>query len=249
MRKAKVNFLICGTQKGGATALDAYLRGHPEVCMAKRKEVHFFDNEKFFRHSHPDYEYYHSNFHLQKEQWLIGESTPIYMYWQSSPSRIWQYNPKMKMIVLLRNPVDRAYSHWNMERLRGAEDLSFWDAITQESVRSKMSLPFQHRVYSYIDRGFYPEQLRRLWRYFEKSQVLILKSEDLVELPKETLNKICTFLGVSELQGVISKSEHTLKYESPMDKLAKDYLWNIFNHHVSELERMLGWDCSKWRNL
>ena len=111
-----VNFLICGTQKGGTSALDAYLREHPEICMADKKEVHFFDNKKFFNKNKPDYSKYHSFFNPQSSHKLLGETTPIYMYWHDSPRRIWQYSPNMKIIVILRNPIDRAYSHWNMER-------------------------------------------------------------------------------------------------------------------------------------
>jgi len=90
------------------------------------------------------------------------------MYWQNAPKRIWQYNPEMKIIIILRNPIERAFSHWNMERSRNAEHLSFWDAINTEKLRCQETLPLQNRVYSYIDRGFYIKQLENIWRYFPK---------------------------------------------------------------------------------
>ena len=102
-RKRAVDFVVCGTQKGGTSALDAYLREHPEICMAVRKELHFFDNEKKFSSGKPDYSKYHDSFNPQKLHKLLGETTPIYMYWNESPRRIWEYNPNMKLIVLLRN--------------------------------------------------------------------------------------------------------------------------------------------------
>ncbi|MGB7755383.1 MAG: hypothetical protein WBL23_04905, partial [Salinisphaera sp.] len=102
----------------------------------------------------------------QRRKIVFGEATPIYMYWHDAPRRMWEYNPNMKLIVVLRNPIDRAFSHWNMEKSRNAESLSFWDAIQNEEPRCKEALPYQHRTYSYVDRGFYLEQLRRLWRYF-----------------------------------------------------------------------------------
>ena len=77
----KVDFLIAGTQKGGTSALDAYLREHPEIRMANRKEVHFFDNEVIFNSNKPDYSMYHSLFQPVGPQMLLGEATPIYMYW------------------------------------------------------------------------------------------------------------------------------------------------------------------------
>ena len=121
----KVGFLIAGTQKGGTSALDAYLREHPDICMANQKEVHFFDNEAIFNGDNSDYAVYHAAFSLKTSQQLLGESTPIYMYWHAAPKRIWQYNPDMKFLIMLRNPIDRAYSHWNMERGRKRDSLSF----------------------------------------------------------------------------------------------------------------------------
>ncbi len=82
-----VNFAICGTQKGGTSALDTYLRGHPEICMADRKEVHFFDNEAAFATGKPDYSRYHSFFSPNDTQRILGESTPIYMYWKPAPTQ------------------------------------------------------------------------------------------------------------------------------------------------------------------
>jgi hypothetical protein len=163
-----IDFIICGTQKGGTSALDAYLREHPEICMADHKEVHFFDNEDNFSRSKPDYSKYHSHFSPKTTHNIVGEATPIYMYWNDAPRRIWEYNPNVKLIVLLRNPIERAYSHWNMERQRNVENLSFWDAIQNEKERCRETLPLQHRLYSYVDRGFYLGQIRRLWAFFWK---------------------------------------------------------------------------------
>jgi hypothetical protein len=153
--KRMVDFVICGTQKGGTSALDTYLRGHPEICMADRKEVHFFDNEEYFSNDKPDYSKYLSWFSPNKSHKILGEATPIYMYWNDSPKRIWEYNPNMKLIVILRNPIERAYSHWNMDRSRHADNLSFWETIQKEKKRCSDALPKQQRRYSYIERGFY----------------------------------------------------------------------------------------------
>ncbi len=136
-RETKVGFLICGTQKGGTTALDAYLREHPEVCMANAKEVHFFNDGPRFSGGDPDYSPYHAYFSPEPAHKVIGEATPIYMYWETAPRRIWEYNPNMKLIVLLRNPIARAFSHWNMETRRSSETLSFIDAIKNEDERCR----------------------------------------------------------------------------------------------------------------
>ena len=116
-----------------------------------KKELHFFDREEEDR----DYKKYSRKFRPPKpKQRVIGEASPIYMYWETAPYRIWKYNPKMKWILVLRNPVERAFSAWNMETKRGKEKLSFAEAIEKEPERCREALPLQHRVYSYIDRGF-----------------------------------------------------------------------------------------------
>ena len=245
-KKRRVDFLICGTQKGGTSALDAYLREHPQLCMANQKEVHFFDDEKHFRGGKPDYAAYHSCFSPGPSQRVMGEATPSYMYWYDAPRRIWHYNPRMKLLVVLRNPVDRAYSHWNMQRKRGIDDLSFWDALHIERERCREALPYQEKRFSYVDRGFYLEQLRRLWTYFARDQVLVTRHEDLRSKPKEAIDKIYDFLGVGPVQGIQVREVHSHEYDSPMSKREREYLQFIFEYEIRGLERLLGWDCSNW---
>lgn len=241
-----VNFAICGTQKGGTAALDMYLRAHPEICMANKKEAHFFDSEDNFRGNTVDYRRYHALFSPGPRHKILGEATPIYMYWRDAPRRIWQYNPDMKLIVLLRNPLDRAFSHWNMERAEKRDSASFWDAIHNEAERSREALPYQHRVYSYIDRGFYLEQLHRLWACFPKEQVLVLKTEALQKQPNDTLQQIFGFLGVTPLPLLNPVNVHGFPHTSRMSEAERTYLRSIFEQEIKALERALGWDCSHW---
>jgi hypothetical protein len=241
-----VNFLVCGTQKGGTTALHTYLRGHPEICVPDIKEAHFFDKEEHFASRRPDYSRYHDLFRPQPSHRILGETTPIYMYWHDAPRRIWEYNPRIRLVVLLRNPVERAFSHWNMERAMGRDRLSFWEAITTEVERCRGELPFQHRIFSYIDRGYYSEQLRRIWRYFPKSSVLVLRSEQLNRDPDESLRTICDFLGVGHVSCPGRLEVNARPKPAPMSDKEADYLRQQFQFEIKELERMLGWDCSDW---
>jgi hypothetical protein len=245
-KKELVNFIICGAQKAGTTALYAYLKDHPEICMADRKEAHFFNDETNFGNGKPNYAKYHSLFAPEASNRIAGEATPIYMYWYDAPRRIWEYNPDMKLIVVLRNPIYRAYSHWNMEKSRKAENLPFWDAIQCEEQRCKDALPYQHNVCSYVDRGFYLEQLRRLWHYFPKKNILILKNEYLRRQPDKALKDVCEFLAVAYFERIENKNIHSLPYSSKMDDREKECLQDIFKHEIEGLERALGWDCSDW---
>jgi hypothetical protein len=242
----KVNFIICGAQKSGTSALDAYLREHPEICMANGKELHFFDTESNFLNVKPDYSIYHSAFSSKPSHNMLGEATPIYMYWFDAPKRIWQYNPKMKLIVVLRNPIDRAYSHWNMQRSRNIENPSFWDAVHTERERCRTALPYQHRTYSYLDRGFYLEQLRRLWSCFQEEQILILRNEHLKDQPVDVLQSVCRFLEVAPFQSIETKDVHSRPYALPMSDAEKEYLRSLYEFEIRGLERALGWDCSDW---
>ena len=273
----KVNFLIAGVQKGGTTALDYYLRQHPEVCMAIKKEVHFFDNEKLFSNDkQPDYSIYHRNFNCNKNQRLLGESTPIYSYWKPASKRIFEYNKKMKIIVLLRNPIERAFSHWNKETINyhsyankqteAVETLSFYNALINEKSRTLEALPMQHRYYSYVDRGLYSQQIENILRYFSRNQLLILKSEWLRHDAENTLNKVYDFLQISHqslpkapIGGSIEKKDKSSPVDNPSTNLnnsghyksikskrAKDYLIVSFKDDITNLEKLLDWDCQDW---
>lgn len=242
----KVNFLIAGTQKSGTSALNKYLSAHPKLCMAKRKEVHFFDNERIFTHKPVDYARYHAFFSPRLQHRLYGESTPNYMYWYSAPRRIWEYNPAMKLIIVLRNPIDRAFSHWNMEVANKREFLSFGDAIRNERQRIKEALPYQHRVYAYLDRGFYPDQIRRIWHFFPKEQTLFLKSENLKKEPKNSLAQVCDFLGVANLSSIQPLTANATPYATLMTDTDREYLRKLYKFEIKDLEHMLGWDCSEW---
>jgi hypothetical protein len=269
-----VDFLVAGAQKSGTSALDAYLRSHPELCMAGRKEVHFFDNDRIFNNATVDfssperffpifgltgagipdpatfagdrYDLYHTFFSPAPPQRLCGEVTPSYMYWRSAPGRIWEYNPAMKIIIILRNPIDRAFSHWNMEFVKNRDRRPFRRAIAMDEQIARTKNPGQRKHRSYIDRGFFAEQIRRIWHYFPEEQTLILKQEALKNDPQETLNRICDFIGVSRLAGISATETHALPYAAAMSPEDRHYLKSIYAFEIRKLERLLNWDCTAW---
>ena len=245
----KVDFLICGAQKSGTSALNKYLAAHPGVCVADKKEVHYFDRDEFFVENKPDYEEYHSSFSGNTQNKRVGEATPIYMYWEQATKRIWEYNPQIKLILMLRNPIDRAYSHWNMERYKGKESLPFLEAVEMESVRRQNVSPLQDRVYSYLDRGYYLNQLKRINRYFPANQVLVLKYDDYRDRPDNTLNKICDFLNISRLKNVKNEIVYARPYITNMTVEEREAMAKIYEAEIRGLEKLLDWDCSKWLGL
>ncbi len=242
----KVDFLICGVQKGGTTVLDAYLRTHPEICMARFKEVHYFDRENLFLYPKPDYSLYHSFFNPTDQHRVLGETTPVYMYWYQAPRRIWEYHPAIKLIIILRNPVERAYSHWNMQRDRGIEPLDFLEALQAEEQRRRDSLPYQNRRFSYLDRGYYAEQIRRMRAFFPEEQFLIFRNRDLRETPLAVLNKICAFLGVSPFEEIRTRTEHARPYTSSLQPDQRESLLEKFTFEIKALEQLTRIDCRDW---
>lgn len=242
----KVGFVVAGTQKGGTTALDAYLREHPELCLPRRKELHFFDTDHFFAAEPIDYRPYHAAFAPSPGQRLLGEVTPAYLYWPTAAQRIARYNPAMKLIVVLRNPITRAFSHWNMARQLKREPLPFLDAVRAEPQRLQ-ELPLDRaKRYTYVERGFYAQQLRRLGQYFPPAQVLVFKSEELQGQPAAMLARIATFLGIAPFPPVEEKTVQAREYQEAMSEDDKRYLVAVFEPEIRELERLLGWDCSAW---
>ncbi|MCX7848245.1 MAG: sulfotransferase domain-containing protein [bacterium] len=242
----RVNFLIAGTQKGGTTALAHFLAQHPHVFISRQKELHFFDRDKYFRARTPNYTWYHQHFQGCDGYRAVGEATPIYMFWPAAAPRIHAYNPAMKLILLLRNPIERAYSDYIMERRRGFELLPFRWAIRVEPLRRRWLPSLLARHYLYTSRGFYSQQIQHLLHYFPREQMLILKTEELREDHYGTLQRVCAFLGVDPFPAIKQEIVFSNEY-APMSLDDWQLLQRIFAQEIDTLEALLGWDCSSWR--
>ncbi len=247
-KNRRIDFFIAGTQKGGTSALDAYMRLNPAICMPqKKKEVNFFNADGLFGSGGPDYRLYHSFFKPKKTHRLLGEATPDYMYHDLFAQRLHAYNPGAKIILSLRNPIDRAFSNWNMARALGDESLSFGMAIRSEEERRRAARQENKLDIScHVDRGYYVEQIRRIRRYFPPRQILVVKQEDLLNHPKTTLDAIWEFLGVEGRDPVVPLTKLVGHYPAPMDEADRDYLKGLYQYEIRSLEQMLGWDCSDW---
>jgi hypothetical protein len=152
----------------------------------------------------------------------------------------------MKWILVLRNPVERAFSAWNMETNRGKEKLSFANAIENEPERCREALPLQHRVYSYIDRGFYAHQVRRLFNIFGNDNCLILLSEELRNEHQKTLRHVFEFVGVDSSFVPPEASVFEQAYPDKVDNQLRSRLIDILYFDIKELEKLTGRDLSSW---
>jgi len=252
----KVGFLVGGAQKSGTSALHKYLEMHPEIGVGDTKELGFFSNEQFYGTGESIYGRYEGRYKYDPNFKIYGESTPIYLYWKSSCKRIRNYNKNMKLIFILRNPSDRAFSQWNMEFDKSLdpeyngfalETLPFDKAIKHESYRAKYALPYQHRVYSYIDRGYYSKQIERYQQYFPDDQLMFIKYEEFNTNQGKVLRDVFNFLGVdpnfSYPERVIENKRKKHASITPKDKR---YLVDLFRDDIEKVESLLGWDCSDW---
>jgi Sulfotransferase domain len=245
-RPPKVGFLVAGVQKGGTTALFDYLSEHPDLLFADVKEVHFFDNEAV-DWLDPDYEAYHARFAPPADgrPRLWGEATPIYLYWPRCLERIAAYNPAMKLILVFRDPVERAWSHWRMEYARGAETQPFSWCIREgrERVNTDPSAPGHHREFSYVERGLYGQQVQRLLNIFSRDQVLFLRSDDLRLSPGRILGRVCDFLNAPHFPSVEVKNSHVGKEIAGHDRISDSddqYLRSIYREDQGVFRQLSG---------
>ncbi|MAI23626.1 MAG: sulfotransferase [Crocinitomicaceae bacterium] len=194
-----IDFVIAGAQKSGTTALAHFLNQHSEVAMSQPKETHVFDTQGL------DLETIDSRyapfFEDATQTQLRGEATPIYLFLPDVLKALSEYNQSLKIIVLLRDPIDRAISHYEMARDRGEELFPLWRALLAESRRLKsdqtpLSEGSATRNHSYRSRGYYSRQLKCLYQYFNPEQVLILSMSQLMARHKKTVESVFTFLGV-----------------------------------------------------
>jgi hypothetical protein len=254
------SFIIVGGQRCGTNSLYEYLVKHPNVGRAlPSQEVHFFD-----LNFHKGFGWYRGHFPLRvrpglsqgSEHPLIsGECSPYYMFHPLAPQRIAEALPGIKLFVLLRNPVDRAYSHYQHERARGFETLSFDEAIDREAERlsgevSRMQKDpdfhsRNHHRFSYLARGMYAEQLERLLTLFPRESILVLSSEKLFADPAAARERSLRFLGLPP-HHLTSYPHYNPGRYSNMDLQTRNRLMDHFADSNQRLYQLLdtdlGWE-------
>jgi len=248
-------FLIIGGQRCGSTYFYNCLKQHPNIkTTLRRKEIHFFDNNfnkgiLWYKSYFPTVPSKYANKYLLKNKIITGEASPYYLLHPLVPSRVHSLIPNVKLIILVRNPVDRAYSHYKQQIQRGNETLSFREAIDQEKERLEgeinkiISNELQYssvlRNYSYLTRGVYINQIRNWTLYFSKDQFLIIKSEDFFKNPQKILNKTFKFLNLPSFDNVIFKKPRQQKYQK-MDTGIRFELLEFFKLYNYQLYDYLG---------
>jgi len=270
-RKKRIlpSFIIIGATRAGTTSLYWHLIAHPNVLPAARKEIVFFNyafhkNPLWYRIFFPTVaEVETAKIQNGQKIMISGEATPSYLIDPNVPKRISKMIPNVKLIVLLRNPIDRAYSHYQHSVLSGVEKLPFEQAIKKESERISKSfeelkndnnsyndnfasyymklMTFKIKNYfsfSYLHSGKYYEHLKNWMEIFPKKQFLIIKSEDFYDHPKNIFKRVQDFLDLPNYELRNYKRHWEIKYNPMNDNLRKT-LKEYFEHHNSKLYKYL----------
>jgi hypothetical protein len=213
------------------------LRQHRELAAPSRKELHFFDDETR-DWSTPDYDAIEPWFQASGPG-LRFDITPIYCYWPQSMERIQRYDPSARLIILFRDPFHRAWSHWCMQYARGLERLTFAEALHMEPER--MGAPHQaqeRRFFSYVDRGRYGSQMRRLLTLFPREQILALCAEDLRQDQAGTLKRVAAFLDIGLFPSLLPAREHRrpdITYPKMPGADERALVYAMLRHEMEEL--------------
>lgn len=259
-RRPLPDFLIIGTKRGGTTSLWNYLVEHPLIPQLfpawNTKASHYFEENW-----NQDLSWYRSHFptvrrrqHLERRHrgaTSVGEAAPLYMFHPSAPERVHQIIPRVRLIVLLRDPVERAYSHWKERRSNGVEPLSFSEALAAEPARTAgerrrlIEDPFYfsepYDWYTYRARGRYLEHLEPWLSLFDRSQFLFIASEDLYRSPADVYATTLSFLGLPQRQ--LDQFEvYNDRPSEPLDPITRRELVEYYHPHNLALSSRLGLD-------
>jgi hypothetical protein len=251
--RLRPTFLVIGAQRSGTTSLNDYLAEHPAVLSAAVKEVQYFH-----RYYEKGDRWYRSRFPLAVRAAVVrrrtgvipavGEASPDYLFDPRVPARVHAFDPRMKLIVVLRDPVDRAYSQWRMVTRHGHESLLFEDALDREEAELEGELerlletdgyrdvPFRT---SYVARGRYAEQLERWLALFPREQLLVLLTDELSTDPEGAMSRVARFLGIPEWHAE-SYRLRGVQGEAAMAPETRERLARTFEPHNRRLEELLG---------
>ncbi len=245
-------FLIVGGQRCGTNSLYEYLIEHPAVGRAlPGQEVHFFDSAfgrglDWYRGHFPTRLWMRSAEARAGCPAVTGESSPYYMFHPLAPERIARTLPEARLIALLRDPVDRAYSHFHHERARGNEPLGFEEALDREAERLEGEVDriladptynsFSHQHFSYQARGAYADQLQVLSSLFPPNQLLIVVSERLFSEPESVEAEVVEFLGLPPATPRVYERHNAGRYTEMPPSLRR----RLADHFASSNDRLAG---------
>jgi hypothetical protein len=248
-------FLVIGALKSGTTSLHRYLSEHPAVLSANTKEVHYFSlkyplGERWYRSLFPLWTRGAAIRLRRGVRPAVCEVTPAYLFDPRAPGRVHAFNARMKLVAVLRDPVDRAYAHYQWEKATRDETHAFeaaldWEVAVVAPELARFiadptyvsSLPVFGR--SYVARGRYAEQIERWLALFPREQLHVLTAEELLADPVQAMSQIAGFLDIPEWSAESYPLENVQDY-SPMSPATRERLARTFEPPNRRLEELLG---------
>lgn len=247
------NFIIIGAQKSGTTSLYYYLIQHPSIVSAVKKEVHFFD---FNYHKRINwykgqfvsifYKLYHQI--VLRKKFITGEASPDYLFHRDVPKRIYKLLPNVKIFILLRNPIDRAYSHYNMHLKLKKHNLRFEEVLTKELnlFKNLNDLPknvdfdsFQIRTFTILLRGIYIEQILNWLKYFPRKNMMIIESDEFFTNTRNVMKNAFKFLRVKNIQNIVKKKFMVGSYKNKIDSSVRENLRKFYKQYNNRLSEFI----------
>jgi hypothetical protein len=258
-RRMEPSFFIIGTQKGGTTSLAQYLIAHPQVITPQRKDIYFFNNPVNFAKGR---NWYKAHFALNTYKRLhekrkgvkhavTFDPTPNYFVADGAAERLKRFYPDTQLILLLRNPVDRAWSNYRMCRFHEFENLSFEDALRYEESRiaaekERMKEPGYHSYVMqrlcYRAHGLYVNYLREWLKHFHRDQLLVLKSEDLFEDPAAIYREVLQFTGLDPYENLSFEVFNKGKIKEGLPSKTRKELSAFYKPYNQALYDLIGRD-------
>ena len=268
------NLVVVGTLRSGSSSLNHYLSVHPDIFMARKKELQFFDHNFGL-----GLDWYEKHFEKAGGKKVVGECTPWYIYREDSLRKLADTLPSARLLVILRNPVDRAHSQYWMKRVRKKESRSFEEAVEEELPRFGEIGNDRPSARDYLSCSNYAGLLERLYEYRDRESVKVVCMENLAAAPPTVLNDVAGFLGITDfpddprLGRVVNRNLHIrllwlrslskrfprkaqslvarlnsmpLEYGDRLDPAMHDVLQKKFEPLNRRLEQLTGLDFSVW---
>ena len=236
------DFIVIGAQRCGTTSLYWWLCKHPDVAPATTKELHFFDlgyqrSMRWYRQQFPSTRSRRRHLESTGHVLVAGEASPYYLFHPDAAARVARGVQGARLIVLLRDPVDRAFSHYHHQVRLGQEPLSFEAALAAEPARLASGDPVATRHHSYHARGVYLDQLDRWSALFAPEQILVIISEELFAAPHRELERVQAFLRLSRRSEEPFAAKNTLTY----DDMAPSICSRLAERYASDNHRLARW--------
>ena len=234
-RRMLPNFLVIGAMRAGSTTLFDMLCRHPQMQAPITKEIHYFDSNL-----EKGIEWYKANFPLKRtgSDCVTGEATPSYLFLPHVPSLVASMLPSVKLLVILRNPISRALSHYNHELLAGRERRLLEEALMDDMLRPDTSSLRNHMRKSYVRRGLYGEQLERWAEYFDRNCIKVLTLSQFVADPNRVLNTVFEHIGISaNLRIADMPRRNAQDYEDHVPQPLEDALRDFLGRDLEILEK------------